>query len=279
MTEAVEINRRARSNLAFALPILPPDRREDAMVFYAFCRVVDDLADDLTRPLGEREEGLAAWEEGFRHGFARSDGLQRQVESLVERRGIPPELMIAVVEGCRMDLRPQRFGTWEDLSKYTWKVACAVGLAAMRIFGAKDPATGRYAVALGHALQLTNILRDVDEDLSNGGRIYLPLADLQRFQYTEGDLFGRVHDGRFVALMAYEAQRAEKFYREAEKALGRADRHAMVAAEVMREIYSRLLGKMKAGNFQVFDRRYGVSKVGKVAIFAKHLLKARLRGE
>ena len=111
-----------------------------------------------------------------------------------------------------MDLRPQRFGTWEDLSAYTYKVACAVGLASLRVFGAEDPASERYAVALGHALQLTNILRDVGEDLSNGVRIYLPLADLARFQYTERDLIGRVYDGRFVALMAYEAERAERFY-------------------------------------------------------------------
>lgn len=279
MTDAVEITRRARSNLAFALPILPKERREDAVVFYAFCRVVDDLADDRSIPLEEREAGLQAWETGLREGFPQPDGLQCQVMEMMHRRDVPTHLMMAVVDGCRMDLRPQRFGTWEDLSQYTWKVACAVGLMAMRIFGAKDILTERYAVALGHALQLTNILRDVDEDLANGGRIYLPLADLQRFQYTERDLVGRVHDGRFVALMAYEAGRAEDFYREAGESLPGSDRRAMLAAEVMREIYGRLLKKMKNDGFRVFDKRYGLSKPGKVSIFAKHLLMARLRGE
>ncbi|MCH7226924.1 phytoene/squalene synthase family protein [Haloferula sp. A504] len=279
MTEAAAITHQARSNLAFALPILPKERRADAKVFYAFCRVVDDLADDLNVPLAEREEGLAAWEEGLHHGFADPDPLQRQVMSMVERCGIPPDLMSAVVDGCRTDLRPQRFGTWDDLSKYTWKVACSVGLVAMRVFGAEDPATERYAVALGHALQLTNILRDVDEDLANGGRIYLPLADLQRFQYTERDLVGRVHDGRFMALMAYEAGRADAFYAEARESLPRGDRRAMLAAEVMRDIYGRLLQKMKADGFRVFDKRYRVSKARKLAIFSKHLFKARMRGE
>lgn len=279
MTDAAKITLRARSNLAFALPILPKDRRDDAVIFYAFCRVVDDLADDLTRPLEEREEGLLAWESGLRDGFDDPDPLQRDVMDLIERRDIPVGLMVAVVDGCLMDLRPQRFGTWDDLSEYTWKVACAVGLVAMRIFGARDPATERYAVALGHALQLTNIIRDVDEDLANGGRIYLPLADLHRFQYTERDLIGRVHDGRFLALMNYECERAEMFYAEARNMLPQGDRRAMLAAEVMRGIYRRLLDKMKADQFQVFGKRYSLSKAAKAFVFGKHLLKARMRGE
>jgi phytoene synthase len=185
---------------------------------------------------------------------------------------------VAVIEGCRMDLRPQRFGTWEDLSGYTWKVACAVGLVSMRIFGARDPRTEAYSVALGHALQITNILRDVGEDLSNGGRIYLPLADLGRFQYDECDLVGRVHDGRFMALMAHQADRAERYFAEAGRLLPDCDARAMRPAEVMREIYSTLLARMRADGFRVFNRRYRVSKARKMAILSKHLMKSRLAG-
>ena len=104
-----------------------------------------------------------------------------------------------------MDLEPRRFQTWEDLSQYIWKVACAVGLVSIRLFGCTDPAAERYAIALGHALQLTNILRDIREDHDNGGRIYLPLEDLARFGYTESDLAARVCDARFLALMDFEA--------------------------------------------------------------------------
>jgi len=274
MEDAAEITRQAKSNLAFALGILPKERREDAVVFYAFCRIVDDLADDLERPLAEREAGLDAWIAGLRDGFPEPDALQRQVLDLRERLAIPTELLVAIVEGCRQDLRPQRFGTWDDLADYTWKVACAVGLVSMRIFGASDPATERYAVALGHALQLTNILRDVGEDLANGGRIYLPLADLQRFQYSERDLVGRVHDGRFVAMMAYQAERAEGFFAEAAASLPQADRKAMRAGEIMREIYRTLLEKMRRDGFHVFERRYRLSKARKMAIFSKHLMGA-----
>lgn len=272
MSDAAEITRQAKSNLAFALGILPKDRREDAVVFYAFCRVIDDLADDLDRPLVERESALEAWRDGLTRGFAEPDELQTQILEVAGRREIPHELLAAIVEGCRMDLRPQRFGTWDDLSQYTWKVACAVGLVAMRIFGAREPETERYAVALGHALQITNILRDVGEDLSNGGRIYLPLADLHRCQYTERDLVGRVHDGRFLAVMALQAERADRFFREAADGLPAGDRKPMAAAEIMREIYHTLLDKMRNDGFRVFDRRYRLSKARKMAIFSRYLV-------
>lgn len=278
MSDAAEITRQARSNLAFALAILPKDRREDAVIFYAFCRVIDDLADDLDRPVAERDAALEAWKDGLEQGFRDPDELQRQVLEMQRRREIPTELLVAVIDGCRMDLEPLRFGTWEDLSQYTWRVACAVGLVAMRIFGARDPSCERYAVALGHALQLTNILRDVGEDLANGGRIYLPLADLHRFQYTERDLVGRVHDGRFMALMAFEADRAEAFFQEAREALPEGDRRAMAAAEIMAEIYRKLLIKIRRDGFQVFDRRYRLSKTRKMTIFSKHLMRQSALG-
>ena len=273
MTDSAEITRQAKSNLAFALQILPKDRRDGMVTFYAFCRVVDDLADDPDRPINEREAALEGWKHGLENGFTDPGQLERAVVEWMERPSIPVHLLTAIIDGCLMDLRPQRFGTWEDLSAYTYKVACAVGLASLRVFGAEDPASERYAVALGHALQLTNILRDVGEDLSNGVRIYLPLADLARFQYTERDLIGRVYDGRFVALMAYEAERAERFYREAIDIMPKSDAKALVPAEIMRSIYQSLLEKMKRDSFKVFDQRYRLSKARKMAIFSKHLLR------
>ena len=272
MSHASDITRQAKSNLAFALHILPKERRDDAVIFYAYCRVIDDLADDLEVPEEERERALGEWKHGLEHGFDNPDALQQDVLALRERLGIPTQLLVAVIDGCRMDLRPQRFGTWEDLSKYTWKVACAVGLVSIRIFGATDPATEKYAVALGHALQITNILRAVGEDLDNGVRIYLPLADFARFQYSERDLIGKVYDGRFVAMMAYQADRAEAYFKEAEDLLPEADRSSLVAAEVMREIYHTLLKKMRKDGFRVFDRRYRLSKARKMTIFSKRLL-------
>jgi phytoene synthase len=269
---ARDITRKAKSNLAFALRVLPPAQRDDAVVFYAFCRRVDDIADDPDIPLAERQAGLDRWSSGLTEGFDNPGGIERATIDLRDRLGIPNELLLEIIDGCRADLHPQRFDTWPDLQQYTHKVACAVGLVSIRIFGCTDPASEKYAVALGHALQLTNIIRDVGEDLTNGGRIYLPLGDLARFQYTERDLVGRVHDGRFIHLMNFQADRAAELFRQAADLLPDSDRRALRPAEIMRSIYSTLLGKMRADSFRVFDRRYHLSKPRMLAILARQML-------
>lgn len=272
MPDASEITRRAKSNLAFALRILPPGQRADMVVFYAFCRSLDDLADDPGLPAAQRLQALAAWQDGLRLGFANPSTLQQQVLELRDRRGIATELLLDIIAGCQRDLHPQRFETWDDLAGYVWQVACVVGLVSIRLFGCTDPGSQRYAVALGRALQLTNILRDLREDHDNGGRIYLPMADLARFHYTEHDLANQVRDARFLALMAFEAERAEGFFREAAAALPAADRRALAPARIMHDIYHHLLVRMRRDGFRVFDRRYRVSKIRKLAILAKHLV-------
>lgn len=272
MSTAAEITRRANSNLAFALRVLPRERRDDMVVFYAFCRQTDDLADDASLPAADRAAALAVWRDGLCGGFESPDPLQAEVVEMRDRRQIPNELLTAIIDGCRSDLEARRFATWEDLSGYIWKVSCAVGLVSIRLFGCTDPGSERYALALGHALQLTNILRDVGEDYENGGRVYLPLEDLERFGYSEEDLAGRVHDGRFDRLMEFEAARAEGFFEEAAAALPAADRRALMPARIMAAIYRDLLGRMKSGGFRVFETRYRVPKLGKLAILSKHLI-------
>lgn len=272
MSAASEITRKAESNLAFALKILPPDRREDMVIFYAFCRTMDDLADTPGIPAEERDRSLETWKNGLLQGFEAPDEFQRQVISLRDRLAIPNDLLTAIIDGCRMDLVPQRFQTWEDLSAYIWKVACAVGLVSIRVFGCTDPLSERYAVSLGHALQLTNILRDIGEDLDNGQRIYLPLEDLARFGYSEADLLSRVRDSRFLALMDFQTERAEGYYREAAANLPPPDRGALVPARIMAEIYHLLLERMRADRFRVFEKRYRVSKPRKLLILLKHLV-------
>ncbi|MEI6177032.1 MAG: squalene/phytoene synthase family protein [Verrucomicrobiota bacterium] len=276
MPNASEITRRAKSNLAFALRILPRERRDDAEVFYAFCRTMDDLADDASLPENQRDDLLASWKTGLESGFQKPDTLQQQVLEMRDRCGIPTDLMIAIIDGCRMDLQPRRFQTWDDLSDYIWKVACAVGLVSIRLFGCTDPASQDYAVALGRALQLTNILRDIREDFDNGCRIYLPIEDLARFGYSEEDLSKRVGDGRFQELMAYEAERAEGYFREAAGILPAQDKNALTPARIMAEIYHHLLTAMRSDGFKVLEKRYSVSRSRKLAILSKHLIAGRL---
>ena len=271
MSDASDITRRAKSNLAFALNILPRKRRQDMVVFYAFCRTMDDLADNPNLPDAQRRELLEFWRSGLRAGFAKPSELQQQVCVLRDRHQLPTDLLTAIIDGCQRDLQPQRFATWDELAEYVWQVACAVGLISVRLFGCHDPAAQTYAVALGRALQLTNILRDIREDLDNGGRIYLPLEDLARFNYTAAELAVHLYDERFVALMEFEAARAEGFFREAAAALPSGDRRALAPARIMAEIYQTLLNRMRQDGFRVFNQRYSISKLRKLAILTKHL--------
>ena len=187
---AAQITRKAKSNLAFALACLPRDRRADLVTFYAFCRIIDDIADDPHTPVESRQTALDAWKTALVENTTDEPHLASEVRDLLHRHHIDPVLLLEIIRGCESDLHPQRFDTWDALKTYNYRVAGAVGLATLPIFGATDAARN-YAVTLGHALQLTNIIRDVGEDFSNGGRIYLPLDDLARFQYSARDLAER----------------------------------------------------------------------------------------
>lgn len=268
---AAHITRKAKSNLAFALACVPRVRRDDLVTFYAFCRIIDDLADDLDVPLARRQQGLADWKAALTDDTRDGPHLADEVRAVRDRHTIDPGLFLEIIAGCESDLHPQRFETWEDLQAYNYRVACAVGLASLPIFGASD-ASRDYAITLGHALQLTNIIRDVGEDLDNDGRIYLPRTELARFDYTEHDLTHRVHDERFVALMEFQARRAEDLYRQVENLRPPADRHALIAPEIMRHIYHAVLQRIRANQFRVFHHRHRVSKALKVSIMLRELI-------
>ena len=234
-SEARSITRKAKSNLAFALGILPKQKRQDMTSFYAYCRSIDDLADDTSIPLDQRRGALAEWKQGLVKGFGNPSALQQEISELCQRQDIPTELMVAIIEGCEMDLDKTRYQSWEELDGYIWKVSCAVGLVCIRIFGCVSPESRAYAEALGRALQLTNILRDVGEDMREHDRIYLPLQDLRQFGYGEEDLEQARHDERFVNLMRFEAARAMDFYEEATIQLTPQDRSALRPALIMQE--------------------------------------------
>jgi phytoene synthase len=177
-----------------------------------------------------------------------------------------------LIRGCEMDLEIQRYEAYEQLDQYCYRVASVVGLLSIEIFGYRNPACRNYAIELGLALQVTNIIRDVGKDLENG-RIYLPQADLARFDYSRTDLRTRNYNEAFVRLMDFESERAEDFFAKAATLLPREDRRSMVAAEIMASVYHALLRRMKRDRFRVFDKEYRLSKIEKSGRVAGQLLR------
>lgn len=275
-TNAQQITRRAKSNLAFALRILPQPNRDDMVVFYAFCRLIDDLADDPGLPAETRRAALDAWAHGLENGFETPDELKAAITDIRARYGIPNELLLAIIDGCRADIDPRRFATWEDLDTYIWKVSCAVGLVSVRIFGCRSEGAGAYAEALGRALQLTNIARDVGEDWENGRRIYLPIELLEKHGIPESEFPVASSDPRFQRVMEELANRAEAAFDQADHLFPRSDRRALAPARIMGAIYHSLLRRMRGDAFRVFEQRYRVPAPAKALILIRHSLAARL---
>ena len=177
--------------------------------------------------------------------------------------------------GCEMDLAGTTYVTWEALRLYCFRVASAVGLVSIEIFGCRDERRTEYATQLGLALQLTNILRDVGEDLGNG-RIYLPTAEMEEFGYSLEDLQARRHTPNFVKLMRFQAKRAAGLFASARDLLAPQDRARATAAEIMRAVYQKLLGKMWWDDFRVFQKRYRLSSRRKLACIAVELARGKL---
>ena len=272
-----------RSNLALSFLCLPAAKRADMNVFYTFCRVVDDIADSGEFTPDEKRVQFEAWRQALTDpapAGGAGGGLLGQVRGLMARCALGPENFLAIIAGCAMDVAPADYPTWADLRAYCYRVASCVGLGSVEIFGyrpAHREAVRRYAVDLGLALQLTNIIRDVGKDLANGGRVYLPTADLARFGLSASDLRAKTADpGRLAELLRFEAERAESLYAAARAALPPAERGAMVAAEIMGAVYHRLLRRMRRDGFRVLTRDYRLGKPAKLWTMLRATLANRI---
>jgi phytoene synthase len=274
------ITRRASSNFYYAFMLLPAARRRALYAVYAFCRFVDNIADDELR--GEPAAMLGRWrrELDMVYGGAPSHPISRALADSVARFHIPRRYFDEVIAGVEMDLTRRRYQTFDDLRLYCYRVASAVGLICIDIFGYRNPRTEVYAENLGIAFQLTNILRDLREDAARD-RIYLPLEDLARFGVAEEQILGGVYSPKFRALMEFEAQRARSFYLAAEHSLPAEDRGTLLTAEAMRLIYGDLLQRIVRVDYRVFDHRCRLSASRKLFLVGRawasgHLHRARI---
>lgn len=249
--------KRTAGNFYYSFLTLPKEQRIDMCVLYAFMRLSDDIGDDTTLPLETRRARLAQWHEDLRLAF---DGrrfhhpLYPALMEMVARRNVPSRHLYEVIEGIESDLAPQRFATFEDLNRYCYHVAGAVGLCCIHIWGFHDPQAIPLAIDCGTAFQLTNILRDLKEDAAMG-RVYLPEEDLVRFRYTESDLKASKQDDRFQALMQHEVAQARQFYARAAHLLPLVDAPGRPVLSAMLRIYGGILDEIERRRYDVFSSR------------------------
>ncbi len=267
---SARLTRQSGTNFYYAFRILPAEKRRAIYALYSFCRTVDDCVDEQD---GEREAGLTRWLAELNRAYAGKPEteLGRELAETVVRFPIPRGTFEDIVAGCRMDLDTRRYPTFADLRLYCERVASAVGLASIEIFGYEDPGTRQYAVELGLALQLTNILRDIARDAARD-RLYLPLDDLARFGVSEAGLLATARDPLAPRpeglhhLLTFEAERARSHYAAAARLLPERDRRSMLAAEIMGAVYRALLEEWARRGHPVGGPRVQLGKPRKLWI-------------
>ncbi len=252
------------SSFYYAFLFLPAPKRAAITAFYAFCREVDDVVDDMVDPSVAHTK-LAWWQSEVAKAYAGqpSHPVMQALMPLAGNFGIEQRHLQAVIEGCQMDLTQTRYLDYAGLQRYCHLVAGIVGEVAASIFGQTQPQTTQYAHCLGQALQLTNIIRDVGEDALRG-RIYLPVNELKQFDVKANEILQRSYSERFTALMRFQAERAHGLYDQALSLLPAEDRRAQKPGLMMASIYRALLREIEADNFQVLHQRIRLTPLRKM---------------
>ncbi len=252
------------SSFYYAFLFLPKPRRAAITAFYAFCREIDDVVDDAV-DLGVAATKLAWWQAEVAQSFAGqpSHPVTQALMPLVGRYQVQQAQLMAVIEGCQMDLTQTRYLDYHALQRYCGLVAGVVGEVAANIFGRTEEQTTGYAHRLGLALQLTNIIRDVGED-ARRGRIYLPLDELARFDVKAHEILSHTYSDRFAALMQFQARRAQELYDQALTLLPPIDRRNQKPGLMMASIYRTLLSEIERDDFQVLHQRVSLTPLRKL---------------
>lgn len=272
------LTQKSGSNFYYSFLFLPRLRREAMYTVYAFCKEVDNAVDEPPPGTDPRQQ-LELWRGELAAAYRGSPSfpVTRSLAEHVRRLSIPQTYFEELIKGVEMDLTVTRYATFDALSLYCYRVASVVGLICLHVFGTTSPRAQDYAVNLGMAFQLTNILRDLGTDAGKG-RIYLPQEDLKHFGYTEQDLLRQTYNLPFADLMRFESQRAREYYAKAEQALNTLppnERRALTVAEIMRAVYSRILHRIQASEFRVFEHRVTLSTRHRLAVAAGVWLRSR----
>lgn len=262
------ITRQAGTNFYYSFLSLPQERREAIETVYAYCRLMDDIVDD--EGVEDPRYELQKWRKEVAecYGGNPQTHLGRRLQQVVARFPIRKQYLEAMITGMEFDLDIDRYQTFEELERYCYHVASVTGLMCIEIFGYTHDSARDYAINLGKALQMVNILRDIREDAARN-RIYLPAEDLERFGYSEQELLNSVYNDRFVALMEFEAHRARSYFKAARAALHAQDRPQMVAAEIMGKIYFTILERIERARYNVYTQTFKLSRLEKALVALK----------
>lgn len=265
-----QIVKAARTNFYYAFVFLPKEKREAIFAAYAFSRHTDDIVDDAPSPELAKQD-VDAWRAQLHacYNGTPTHPIAQNLQMVLTNFPIPKEYFLDLIDGVEMDLSKNRYATFEELYQYCYRVASVVGLICIEIFGYSNPKTKDYAVHLGLALQLTNILRDIHTDFQQN-RIYLPQEDLDRFAYTEQDLHKQRYNSSFKDLMQFQVARAQSYYKKAANLLPTEDRSQLFPAQIMGQIYARLLFQIEHKQYNIFEHRIRLSNPHKLSIALKY---------
>ncbi|MDX9753878.1 MAG: presqualene diphosphate synthase HpnD [bacterium] len=270
--------KKSGTNFYYSFLFLPKIKREAIYTIYSFCRHSDDIVDDAATPDHARRQ-LDRWRNELEASYQGTPNhpIAVALTDVLEHFSIPKRYFHELIDGMEMDLHRTRYETFEELSTYCYHAASVVGLMCIEIFGYRSPTARDYAINLGKALQMTNILRDVGDDAQKG-RIYLPAEDYQRFHLTEQDLLEQRYSPAFIEFMKFEVDRTRAFYNLAKVSYERRDHHLLFPAEIMRKIYSRILDRIVQDEYEVFSRRISIPKQRKILYALQEWTRGRMRG-
>lgn len=268
-----KIARASGSNFYYSFFFLPREKREGIMAVYAFSRLVDDAVDEASSEEVAQAE-IDLWRRRLQACYqglllASNDPLYHpllpELQETIRRFEISSLYFEDLLKGVEMDLIRKRYATFQELELYCYHVAGTIGLLCNQLFGLKEERAQKYAIVLGTAFQLTNIIRDVGSD-AELGRIYLPQEDLRRFDISEEDIFRKRRSPQFKDLMNFEAGRAEEYFQRAFQILPANERRRLIPAEIMTAVYYRILQKLKKEDFPVFERKVSLSTTKKLGL-------------
>jgi phytoene synthase len=274
---ATAITKSSNTSFYYSFTLLPKQKREAIHAVYAFCRYTDDIVDEGTDQ-ESKVVRLRKWRMELGRALRGTSSylILNQLSAVARKFNIPVDHFYELIQGMEMDLTTTRYETFDALREYCTLVASSVGLMCRQIFGYRNASTREYAINLGIALQLTNILRDIAEDAKRG-RIYLPLEDLRRFGCTEEDILNCRYTPEFVNLMRFECERASRYFDMARDALMNEDKRYFFAARIMWSIYAHTLRRIMRSNYNVFEKRISVPGLMKVLITFRYWLSNTLK--